>query len=419
MFIEERLNSIARKYETPFYLYDGDGIKNRYKFMKENLPENFEIFFSIKANPNIGLCQILNSEGCGIEVASAGELLLAEESGVPTKNIIFSGPGKTEDELQMAIEKNIASLIVESLQEIELVNLISRKLNKRVNVGIRINPSYDAIQKNPTISMMGVGTQFGIDREDLDEAINKINSFPNLRLNCFHIYAGSQIFEYNQAAQFFYESTKLIKRIIDSHCLNISIVDFGGGFGISYDRRKADFDFIKFIDSITQIINENKNFFRNKRFIFESGRFLCAPYGYFITKVLYKKILNGRKFLIVDGGMNTNCLATFRNKIVRTNFEIIGLKENIDDSDSLEEISVAGPLCTPEDILARNVHLKVLEKGDFICIPNMGAYGRTFSPVDFLGHKHISEILIYNNKEYIILDHGRFNDFYKDQNKIK
>ncbi|CCL50727.1 Orn/DAP/Arg decarboxylase 2 [Clostridioides difficile] len=420
MFTEEKLINIAKKYNTPFYLYDGDGVIDRYQFIKENLPGNFEIFFSVKANPNIGVCQILNSEGCGIEVASGGELLLAEESGVSSRNIIFSGPGKTEDEIQMAIEKNIASLIVESLQEIEVINSISRKLKKRVNVGIRINPSYDDIQKNPTISMMGVGTQFGIDREDLDKAINKINSLPRLNLNCFHIYAGSQIFEYKQAAQFFCEATKLIKRTIECHDLDISIVDFGGGFGISYDRRKKDFDFIKFIESIKEIINENKKFFSdNKRFIFESGRFLCAPCGYFITKVLYKKVLNGRKFLIVDGGMNNNCLATFRNKIVRTNFDIVGLKEDVHDIDCLEEISIAGPLCTPEDILARNINLKVLEKGDYICIPNMGAYGRTFSPVDFLGHKHISEVLIYDNEEYTILEQGGFNDFYKDQNKIK
>ena len=418
MLTKERLLSMANKYKTPLYIYDGDKLKERYEFMKENLPDNFEIFFSIKSNPNIGVCQILNSINCGVEVASGGELLLARESGVEAKNIVFSGPGKTEEEITLAIEQNIESLIVESLQEIEIVGLVAERLNKKVNIGIRINPSYEAIQKNPTISMMGVGTQFGIDKEDIDKAVKKINVFSNLSLNCFHIYAGSQIFDYLQAIQFFCEATKLLIDVIRLYNLNISIVDFGGGFGISYDGRKDDFDFVNFCRGIREIINENKNFFRDRRFIFESGRFLCAPCGYFIIKVLYKKELNRRKFLIVDGGMNNNCLATFRNKLVRTNFKIIELTEDTFKYDYREEISIAGPLCTPEDILARNVEISKLDRGDYICIPNMGAYGRSFSPVDFLGHKHIAEIVVYDNNEYIVLEHGDFRDFYKSQNKI-
>ena len=418
MLTKERLLDIVIRHKSPLYVYDGDGLKDRYEFMKENLPSNFDVFFSIKSNPNIGICQILNGLNCGVEVASGGELLLAKESGVNAKNIIFSGPGKTEEEISLAIKENIESLIVESLQEIEIVSSIAKELNKNVNIGIRINPSYEAIQKNPTISMMGVGTQFGIDKEDIDEAINMINDFPNLSLNCFHIYAGSQIFDHLQATQFFAEATKLIDNLIKKHNLNISIVDFGGGFGISYDGRKNDFDFVNFCKNILEIINQNKNFFKNKRFIFESGRFLCAPYGFFITQILYKKELNGRKFLIVDGGMNNNCLATFRNKMVRTNFKIVELTKDSSKYNFKEEITIAGPLCTPEDILARNVEIARLDIGDYICIPNMGAYGRSFSPVDFLGHKHIAEIVIYDNNEFIILEHGDFKDFYQNQNKI-
>src|SRR3712207_4536845 len=105
MLTKERLLIMANKYKTPLYIYDGDELKERYEFMKENLPDNFEIFFSIKSNPNIGICQILNNINCGIEVASGGELLLARESGVEVKNIVFSGPGKTEEEITLRSEE--------------------------------------------------------------------------------------------------------------------------------------------------------------------------------------------------------------------------------------------------------------------------------------------------------------------------
>ncbi len=407
------LKELAEKYGTPLYVFDANNIQCTYYEMKKSIGD-IEIFYSVKANPSLAICQILQKSGSCIEVASKGELELAIAAGFEPHKIIFSGPGKIREEIEFALEKEIVALIAESFEEIQLINEIAEEKNCTVNIGIRINPSYESVQKNPVISMMGRGTQFGIDCTELESIIPYIKRHTHLKLMCFHIYSGSQIFDYNVAIVYFKEAIKLLHDIIKKYSLQIELLDFGGGFGISYDGKREDFDFNNFALEVKKVLEGYSEFIKGKRIAFESGRFLVAPSGYFLTEVQYRKVINGNTFLITDAGMNQNALATFREKRIRSNFKM----HIITNTNPQEEVSVAGPLCTPDDVLGRNILLNHSGRGDILCIPNSGAYGTSFSPLEFLGHPRPCEIVVWKNKEYVIKKKGKFSDILTHQSGL-
>lgn len=411
---DHKMKELSEKYGTPLYVYDSELIENTYFKMKSLLWNKFDIYFSVKSNPSLGICQLLKELGSGIEVASAGELLLALRAGFDVTKILFSGPGKTYEELELAAEKGIAAIIVESIQELTVLESIARQNDRNISIGIRINPLFGTEEKNPIISMMGGGTQFGISQDELQDAISIIKKSKHLKLICFHIYPGSQICDYKMASKYFEESIRLLKNYIVRNNLEIEILDFGGGFGISYDGKTNPFDFYSFSQEVRTIYNKYKNFLAGKRLVFESGRFLLAESGLYLTKILYRKRINQHDFLITDGGMNQNAISTYRGKRMRSNF-VMHLLNNVNEQ---ERVTVAGPLCTPDDIIGRNVSLSRGKPGDILCVHNSGAYGSSFSPVNFLGHPTPCEILLRNGREYILKQRGDFGDILVNNNGI-
>lgn len=408
------LRELAEKYGTPLYLFDGDKIEETYRMMKDSFSNKIDLFYSVKANPTLAVCQILQKNGCGIEVASKGELRLALEAGFLPDKMLFSGPGKLESEIEFALEQEICAVIAESFQEIELISRLAEKRGKIVNIGVRINPSYESVQKNPVLSMMGRGTQFGVDKNELEKILPYIQKQKYLNLMCFHIYSGSQIFDYHVAASYLREAVQMVLDVIHTYNLDISLLDFGGGFGVSYDGKKEDFDFPSFAAEVEQLIGENPELTAGRKIAFESGRFLTARAGFFLTQVQYRKEINGSTFLIMDAGMNQNALATFREKRIRTNFSM----HIISNQNPEETVSVAGPLCTPDDVLGRNVSINRSDRGDILCIPNSGAYGISFSPFEFLGHPRPEEVLVYHGTEYVARERGHFSDILNQQRGI-
>lgn len=411
---DKQMKALAQKYKTPLYLFDGDKIEETYGDMKKSLPDKFEIFYSVKANPMLGICKVLQRNSSGIEVASAGELYLALEAGFDPENILFTGPGKTYSELEYAVDSKIAAINAESFKEITLIDEIAKRNNRIVDVGLRIHPNFKVSTKNPVISMMGTGTQFGVDIDEVPGILEYIESSDNLNLMCFHVYAGSQIFEPDMTIAYFEQTLKIFKELTDKYELHIKILDFGGGFGVSYDGKSKTFDFNYFAAEIKNLYQKYESFLQDKRIVFESGRFLLAESGVFLTEVQYRKVLHDKTFLITDAGMNHNALSTFREKKIRSNF----IMRILDNENEEETVTVAGPLCTPEDIPGRNVVLNKADRGDILCISNTGAYGSSFSPTAFLGHPDPCEILVYKGKEYYLRKHGEVKDILDGQERI-
>lgn len=405
-----KVMEILNEYKSPMYLYDGAIIKNQYAKLKECLPEQFEIFFSMKANPLLGICQLMRRLGSRIEVASEGELHTAFTAGFPAQDIIFTSPGKTVDELSYAIDKEIYSINVESFEELEIIQEIASKKSKRVNVSIRINPDYDALGAG--IKMSGGATQFGIDYKQVVDGINAMLHSPNINIIGIHVYMGTQMLVADNIVSIMDKIFEMALEVWTKTGINLKFLDLGGGFGVPYFKNDPELDLEALKSGINGIWNKYGDKFCDVRIAVESGRFLLAESGRFLTKVLYCKKSKDRTFIICDGGSNFHANSAFLGRYIRNNFpmSILG-KEN----ESVFETNVVGPLCTPTDVIGQRVMLPEAEPGDILSVEKSGAYGLTNSPVLFLSHPQPAEILVLDNTVHVLREHGRKEDFLAKQ----
>lgn len=400
------VNEMVKQYGTPLYLYDGDQIQENVKVLKSSIMSGANLYFSMKANPLVGLCQLINQLGCGIEVASEGELYLALKAGCNASNVIFSSPGKTREELEYAVEKHIHVINAESIEELELINQIASEQNQCVNVAIRINPRESKM--NAKIKMSGVASQFGIEEDIIDDSImNTIMGMNNIKLLGIQVYMGTQIL---QAEDIISNTEYIIKLAITlsaKYNFQLSYINMGGGFGVPYFRNEKDLDLQKLSDGMQLLNLKYKEELKNVELIFESGRFIMANAGRFITKVLYKKESKGKKFVVCDGGSNFHSASAFLGRSIRNNYPIY----TVPAGDEKEEMTVTGPLCTPTDVIGQSVQInKSIKGGDLIVIDKSGAYGLTYSPFAFLGHKKPIEIMKYKHNIFVLNKRGELGD---------
>lgn len=411
------LQNIVQKYGTPLYVYDGDSMIANYEKMRLHLNKDTSIYLSLKSNPLLGLSNIFSKLGSGAEVASLGELKTAIKAGFNPEKIIFSGPGKRNYELEYAIEKKIYCIIAESLEEIKLISKISIQKKIDVRIGIRINPSLSN-ESRTSIKMGGVPSQFGIEESSINQCINEILCNNSLIFMGIHTYTGTQVLDYEKIIESMKYTLQLAENIRKEFNLEFQFVDLGGGFGVKYFDSQQDFDFLRFADEYNKLIREHKRNNPLTQYILESGRFLLAPYGYYITKVNYVKESMGKKFAVVDGGLNHHQASTFRGRFMRNNYPIERLGSNNTESDYKEKVSIVGPLCTPEDCIGNDVLLPILKLNDYLIIKNSGAYGYTYSPVYFLSHESPYEILSLYGEDYILRRKIDYDKVLEVQNTI-
>lgn len=383
----------AEKIKTPAYIYDLKLVKTKFDLLSKNLPAKFEILFAVKANPNLKVNQFLAQIGAGADIASGGELKLASEAGYAAEMISFAGPGKTEDELRSAIESNIATINVESISELRLIDSISRTMGKQTDISVRVNPQ--EVLKRSGMRMGGGPKQFGVDEELLPEFFTELAKLNNVNFKGIHVFSGSQILDHNIILQSFENVIKIALKILDEHKLSSDIINFGGGFGIPYFKGEESLDIQSFGEGLKTIMQKHdiSTKFPDTRFFVESGRYLVGDCGYYLTKVLYKKQSRSITYLVTDGGMNHHLAASGNlGSLIKKNYKIRIISKQNEPAE--EKVNIVGPLCTPLDMLARNIELPRSEVGDIICIYNSGAYGFSASPLRFLGHDYPDEHII-------------------------
>lgn len=410
-----KISSVVQKYGTPCYLYDGNKIKEQYLKLKSILPDNFEVFYSMKTNPLLGVCQLFKNLGSSIEVASGGELAVALEAGFESNNIIFTSPGKTLDELELAIDNNIYSINVESLEEAILIDSIAKSKDKIVNISIRVNPDFNL--SGAGIKMSGVSSQFGIDFSKIASVYKTLEVLSNVSLIGLHVYCGTQILK---AENIYNTMDAIFSMAIDlanEYNFDLKFLDLGGGFGIPYFKGEVNIDFQELKNGIYNVFRKYKEQLTNTRIAVESGRFLMAECGVFLTKVLYTKEVKGQNYIICDGGSNFHANSAFLGRYIRNNFPQYILNKDKNEDEML--ITVAGPLCTPTDILGQKLSLPQANVGDIVIIEKSGAYGLTDSPVLFLSHPMPAEILSFENKMFLLRKRGKFTDFITNQNGLE
>lgn len=373
----------------PAFIYLASRLDDQWNKMRAALPENFEILFSCKANPHPRIMQKMKGLGAGADIASLRELNLAREAGFAPEQISFVGPGKSHAELRAALEQD-AHLVIESLPEAVILNRLALETGKAPGVSVRINPLEFVGADGRKTSR--VSSQFGVDEENFDDFYDGLRALRAIRLEGFHVYTQSQLLSPHAISENFLRTMTMASEFAKRHNLPLKRINFGGGFGIPYFSGQSELDLHEFKQRLSNELSQMAREHGPLRYLVESGRYLAASCGFYVTRVLYTKNSRGRLYAVTEGGINHHMAATGLDQIVKKNFPVFNLSKF--GNDPKQEISLAGPTCYFADLLARQALLPVTETGDLLCIGFAGAYGPSFSPSHFLSREPAAEIFL-------------------------
>tara|TARA_B100000686_G_scaffold303527_1_gene340428 strand:- start:740 stop:1969 length:1230 start_codon:yes stop_codon:yes gene_type:complete len=377
---------LVKKYKTPFYCYSLSQLKNNfYAFNNAFKTAKPIICFSVKSNSNLTLLKELKKMGSGADVVSIGELLKATKVGINPKKIVFSGIGKTEEEIRMAIKKRVLLINVESESEINLINRVSKKISRKISIGIRLNPNVSG-KTHKKISTGGRNEKFGLSFNDFINLCKKIRKMKNLNLQGISVHIGSQI----TSIEPFKKVLSVINKIINKTKINFKFIDLGGGMGISYSQKEKSINLKQYAKLVKKFI---KN--KNCQIIFEPGRFIIGNAAILITKIIYIKKSDNRNFIILDAGMNN----LMRPALYDSHHEIIPLKKT--NKLLRGNFQFVGPICESSDKFSNQKIFSKIKEGDCVSIANVGAYGMSLSS-NYNTRPTIAEILVNGSKHKVI-----------------
>lgn len=392
------ITELAERFGTPLYVYDGEKLRGQYRGLREVLHPAVDIFFSLKANPNLSVCAVLRAEGACAEVSSMAELVTALRAGVPPENVIFLGPGKSRAEVAACVRAGIFAIVCESFGELALIDEVAREHGTVAPVALRVNPSFTV--KGGGLTMGGKARQFGIDEQQLFEAPDLGRRHPNTRLMGVHAYLGTRILSEEVVAENTARILDLAARLGTALDIPLELVDFGGGLGVAYFDGEHDLDPQLLAGRVNPHVEAFRRAYPRTRLVMELGRYLTAPAGTYVVRVNYVKQSMGENFAVADGGTNHHMAAVGIGSFVKRNYPMAIL--NRLDEPPVVSWQVSGPLCTPNDTIGKNVPLPLLEPGDLIGVLCSGAYGPTASPVHFLSHGYPAEVLVYEGRAYLV-----------------
>ncbi|TDB78102.1 alanine racemase [Micromonospora sp. KC723] len=414
---------LADRYGTPLYLYDGEIIRETYRRLRRLLDPSVEIYYSLKANPNISVCALLRSLGAGAEVSSLAELVTARRAGVPARDIIFLGPGKSSAELAACLEHDIGAIVCESLDEVATVDAMAAAVpgvgdgnggGRRARVVLRVNPAF--VTKGSRLAMGGKPRQFGIDQELLAEAGPALTALRHVRVIGLHAYMGTRILD---AADIVHNTRGVLTAAAELAAaldLPLELVDVGGGFGVPYFDKESSLD----VETVAEGVNAAVARFRvdhpHTRIITELGRYLVGWAGTYVVRARQVKASRDEWFVVADGGTNHHMAAVGIGSFVKRNFPIRSLTRPADPPVRL--YTVTGPLCTPNDVIGKQVALPEVRPGDLIGVERSGAYGPSASPVLFLSHGHPAEVLVLDGVAHLVRRADTVEDLLRPQHLV-
>lgn len=379
----------ARVGHTPFYVYDRSLLDARVAQLRAALPKAIKLHYAMKANPMPALVCHMARLVDGIDVASAGELLVALDAGADPQEISFAGPGKTEAELHQAVAAGIL-INVESFREVPILAAAQQALGLPARVAVRVNPDFEL--KSSGMKMGGGPKQFGVDAEQVPELLAEIGR-AGLAFEGFHLFAGSQNLKPESIVEAQQKSFALACRLAEHAPSAVKFLNLGGGFGIPYFPGEQPLDLAPIGANLAEIVVQAKTALPQAEIVIELGRYFVGEAGLYVAKVLDKKVSRGLTYLVTDGGLHHHLSASGNfGQVIRKNYP--AAVANRMAATTLETVSVVGPLCTPLDLLADRMNLPAAEPGDLVAIYQSGAYGATASPQRFLGHPGVVEVLV-------------------------
>jgi diaminopimelate decarboxylase len=408
-----RVSKLAEEFGTPLFAYDESVMQRKWDELRATFPPRFEIYYSVKANPNLNILAFFLAQGAGLEIASAGELYQAREAGCAPARLLFAGPGKTPAELRLALTEGVGEIHAESMLELERIAQIAPDLHRTAPVAIRVNPEGEV--QGGAMRMGGKPAPFGIDEELLDAVLDFALSQPSIEFRGIHIFAGTQILDSEILLAQYRKGVQIAKRVARRLHQPLHSLDFGGGLGVPYFPHENPLDLAILRAGLVDLEREiaTDPDFMGTRLVIEPGRYLIAEAGVYLTRVLDVKISRGKKFVILDGGMNHHLAASGNlGQTIKRNFPIaVATKWGRPHEETVE---VVGPLCTPLDTLGRAVAVPRVEVGDLVAVFQSGAYARTASPLGFLSHPAPPEVMAHHGKARLIRKRGEISDYLRD-----
>jgi len=392
--MKEQLATIASEYGTPCYVYFMDKIDARIESLNKHFGGRFVLSYAVKSNPNTELLTRLRDRIDFLDISSAGELRRAQAIDWPAERISFTGPGKKKSELAAAVNSRIGEVIVESVAEARDLDELARAASIRQTILVRIAP-----QKLPRgfgVNMAGKPSQFGIDEEDLDDALGKILSLKNLNVGGFHIYSGTQCLNAGSIAENYENFVGIFRHFSDRYDLHPGKLVFGSGLGIPYHEGNEPLDLEQIADRINPLLDSLKQEprFHNTTLVLELGRYLVGEAGIYLTRVINKKHSRGVDICICDGGMHHHLGACGHlGSVIHRNYRMFKVDSDHHDAE-ISKFELVGPLCTTIDTLGHGVSFPGLEINDIIGIHCSGAYGLSASPIYFISHDLPGEFLV-------------------------
>ena len=403
------VSELASNYGTPAFLYDAGVIDRSLQSLREALPRRISVFFSVKANPNLRVLQHFLSRDCGLEIASGGEFRRAVRAGCSPKCMVFAGPGKTEAELELVLSHGIGEIHIESQTEAARISRVCRRLGIRSKVAIRVNPSGEA--EGGAMRMGGRPVPFGVDEEVLEPLLDIVLADSALEFRGIHLFSGTQILDYAVLLSQYRHAIEIARRITKRTGCPVQTLDLGGGLGIPYFGHESELDLKQLQPGLAALFGEIEAdpAFTGTQFLVEPGRFLVGEAGLYVARINDIKESRGKKFLVLDGGMNHHLAASGNlGQTIKRNYPVA--LANKMNAPATETVDVVGPLCTPLDTLARNVVLPRAEIGDLFVIFQSGAYGLTASPVGFLSHPAPAEVWVMEGRHEMIGQRGQIEE---------
>lgn len=389
------ITKIVEDVKTPVYIYSYRTLERHFRVFDRaftGLPHI--ICYSCKANSNIAVMRVIGSFGGGADIVSGGELFRASTAGIPHEKIVFSGVGKTEEEIRQAIENNILMINIESSGELDLISEIARKIRKKVPLSVRVNPQIDP-KTHPYITTGLKKNKFGILWDDAFRLYEEMAKNRYLEPVGISSHIGSQILELSP----FSEAVRSLRDMADKLKKNgipIRYIDIGGGLGIAYKDEMPPHpnDYAKVIKK------ELKN--TGITLILEPGRVLVGNSGIFVTKLLYVKKVKGKTFMIVDGAMND----LVRPALYGAYHEIIPVFRK---QSKKVKVDIVGPVCESGDFFAKERSMPFMDVGELMAIMGTGAYGFSMSS-NYNSRRRAAEVLVKDREFFVIRKRETFKD---------
>ena len=384
---------ITKEYGSPAFIYSSKAINDNFQSYQSEIREGDLICYAVKANSNLHILKLLSDLGSGFDVVSGNELKRCLLAGADKNKIVFSGVAKTEEEITLAIENDILSINIESYGEFERILEVSKRLNKKVNCALRVNPDI-AIGSHKYIQTGSKTSKFGLDKESVLKISSQCEIDGPIKLTSVASHIGSQISDENLIL----ESVDYLIEIADELAKNghnIEYLDIGGGLGIQYRDEEEGSPKI-LLEKVKELLSE-----RDFKIILEPGRSVIGTAGILVSKVEYIKEAGEKKFAIIDAGMND----LIRPSLYEAWHKVIEVDHQNTDLDLYD---LAGPVCETGDVLAKDRNLKIMP-GDHVAFMDVGAYGSVMTS-NYNSRLRPIELLVTKDKVQVIKRKESFED---------